>query len=135
MKIITKTLVLLTFLSLSLGTSTIGLAQPSDVIPHVEYPQEANPQGSKLSLVKNLPNPSGGWTVILGSVIQLILTITGALTFIAFTAGGVLMVTARGDENQITQAKTILFWSIVAIIIISVSYAVVVGLTQLRFFQ
>lgn len=43
-----------------------------------------------------------------------------------------MMVTARGNEDQITKGKDVIFWSILALIAIAVSYGIVVGITQLN---
>ncbi len=88
---------------------------------------------SKINLVQNLPK--GDWWVALASVIRLVLQITGSLAFASFTYGGVLMIIARGDEGTYKKGKDIIFFSIFALVIIAASYAVVVGVTQLKFFQ
>lgn len=85
---------------------------------------------SKLVLVSNLPSDS--WQVVLSGVIQLILGITGSLAFIAFTVGGIMMVTSQGNEERITKGKTIILYSVLALIIIATSYAIVLGITQLN---
>lgn len=118
---------------MSLCLVSIALAQADKLIPKVVYPGEANPDGSKITLVKQLPQ--GDWPVLLANVIKLILAITGSLAFASFTVGGIMMVTARGNDEQIAKGKKILFWSIAALAIIAASYGVVVGVTQLKFFQ
>jgi hypothetical protein len=91
------------------------------------------PAGGKLTLVGNLPRSD--WGVIMGQVIVLVLAVTGSLAFAAFTYGGVMMVTAQGNEEQIRKGKNILFYSILALAIIAASYGIVTGISQLKFFQ
>jgi len=97
-------------------------------------PTTDNPKApSKIALVYNLPK--GDWTQIMAQVINLVLGISGSLAFAAFTYGGVMMVTAQGNDEQIRKGKNILYWSLLALAIIAASYGIVVGITQLQFFQ
>lgn len=112
---------------ISIAISSIVWAQESELFKKVT----ANP-GSKLVLVTNLPNQP--WPKLIANVIQLTLTITGTLAFIAFTVGGIMMVTARGKEDNIKKGKDILIWSIIALAIIAISYGIVLGISQLNFF-
>jgi hypothetical protein len=88
---------------------------------------------SKLVLVQQLN--WGSWQSILASVIKLILAVTGSLALLSFTVGGVMMITAQGKDEQISKGKGILLWSVLALVIIAISYAIVLGITQLKFFQ
>lgn len=104
-----------------------------DLFRPFNYTNQSN-EGSKIGIVSNIAQrTSGDWTQILAGVIQFVLGITGSLAFISFTYGGVLMVTARGNEEQIKKGKDILTWSVIALAIIATSYAVVLGVSQLRF--
>jgi hypothetical protein len=88
---------------------------------------------SKTALLENLPK--GEWTDLMAKIINLVLGITGSLAFASFTYGGVMMVTAQGNDEKICKGKNIIFLSILALAIIAASYGIVVGITQLRFFQ
>ncbi len=130
-----KKLILISIIISALFAS-LAMAQ---LVPQIEYPQEANPQASKINLVKNLPfagdTGKAAWPVVLSQVIQLVLGVTGSLAIIAFTTGGVMMVAAQGSEEMISKGKDIIFWSVLALLIIAASYALVLGVTQLEFFQ
>lgn len=102
-------------------------------IPEI-YPTVVTTEGSaseKIELLTRLPG--GDWRVILSRVITTILQITGSLTLISFTVGGVTMITAQGNEEKISKGKAIMLWSVVALVIIATAYAIVLGVTQLQF--
>ena len=130
MKIHKKNLFLAGLLSLLIMSTTLA----QSLVPTVEYPtglSEGKP--TKIALVDQLPSSS--WQKIMADVIKIILGVTGSLALVAFTVGGVMMVTAQGNEEKISKGKGILYWSVLALVIIAASYAVVVGITQLEFFQ
>lgn len=85
----------------------------------------------KIDLVKKLPQ--GSIEKVLAAMIKLILGITGSLAFISFTWAGIMFITAQGDETHLTKAKKMLFWSILALAIIATSYAITLGVSQLKF--
>lgn len=92
-----------------------------------------NNASGKNSYVQKLPG--GDWQSILTAAIKFMLGISGTLAFISFTVAGVLFVTARGEEDQLTKAKHMLLWSIAALAIIAVSYAIVLGISQFKYFS
>lgn len=124
---------ILIMLILALSVAGTALAQNSRLAPGVYTFEEQNPKASKYSLYEVLP--AGDWREVLASVIQIILGITGSLALIAFTVGGVMLVTAQGNEERISKGKDILFWSILALAVIAASYGIVIGVSQLQFFQ
>jgi flagellar basal body-associated protein FliL len=97
------------------------------------FPKIEDAGTSKINLVANLPE--GDWYTVIGGVIKLLLAVTGSLAFASFTYGGILLITAQGDETKHKKGKSILYMSIMALVIIAVSYAIVLGITQLKFFQ
>jgi hypothetical protein len=117
---------------LALGQNTKPIS-PDELLHGFEYVDESHKdQPSKIDYVRNLPQ--GSWQQILAEVIKFILGITGTLALISFTVSGIMMVTARGEEEQITKAKMMVLWSVLALLIIAVSYAIVLGVSQLKFF-
>lgn len=88
-------------------------------------------EGTKIGAVKNLPK--GKFEDVLASIIKTVLGITGSLAFISFTYAGIMFITAHGDETQLSKAKKLIFWSIFALAIIATSYAITLGVSQLKF--
>jgi hypothetical protein len=132
--ITTIILSLLTAFATLMGMATPALAVTTqDLFRPFQYTSGA-PADSKINIISNISKQTeGDWPTILGAVIRFVLAITGALAFISFTYAGVMMVSARGNEEQIKKGKDILLWSIFALIIIATSYALVLGVSQLKF--
>lgn len=102
--------------------------------------QTLNPAGQvstaaskELQMVGNLPNPSS-WTSVIANIIKFMLQISGALAAMAFTYGGIMMVTSQGNDEKRKKGMNIILYSLLALIIMAVSYAIILGITQLRFF-
>lgn len=78
--------------------------------------------------------PSGDFLQdILPAVIKILLGLSASLTLIALTAGAVILVTAQGNEDQINKGKRILMWTVLALILISLSYGIIYGIAKLKF--
>ena len=108
-------------------------AQIKELLPNWSYENKKTNE-SKINLVSSIDkNTQGTWADILGNVIKFVLGITGALALVSFTYSGILMVTARGAEDQIKKGKEMIFMSILALAIIAISYAIVLGISQLKF--
>lgn len=79
------------------------------------------------------PLPSADPRVIIGSIISAILSIIGSVTLIMFFYGGILWVTAMGDDKKVQKGRHILVWTTLGLIIVAGSYvltnAVIQGLT------
>lgn len=117
-------------ISLIFSLSNVALATAQTLVPTVQTPNSSGT--TKIALVENLPRAE--WPVIIAGIVQIILGVVGSLTLIAFTVGGVMFVASQGNEEQISKAKKIIFWSIFALLIIAASYALVLGVSQLQFF-
>lgn len=76
----------------------------------------------------NLTNAS--WTQIVTSVIKTILFVAGALVMVGLLVVGAMFMTGSSNEENITKARKILIYLVIGIILISVSYAVVSGISQ-----
>jgi hypothetical protein len=90
------------------------------------------PDKSKIAAVNSLPDAT--WQQTLSSLVKTLLNISGALTLIALTVGGVFMITAHGSTDMLDKGKKIVMYSIAGLVVIAVSYAVVIGVSELQFF-
>lgn len=69
------------------------------------------------------------------AIITNIMYLSGFLIFIAIMYAGVLLVIARGNEEAITKAKSILTYSGVALAMISLGFAFIYGISRLNLEQ
>lgn len=91
----------------------------------------------KTKELQNLPAMKGSQgdiiSDIIPGVIKLSLAIAGACAFAMAIYGGVLMITARGNEESTKQGQEILIYAAVGIVIISSAMALVTGLVSFKF--
>ncbi|PIR96865.1 MAG: hypothetical protein COT91_04350 [Candidatus Doudnabacteria bacterium CG10_big_fil_rev_8_21_14_0_10_41_10] len=57
--------------------------------------------------------------------------VTALATAIMIVVSGIMMVTARGNEEQITKAKTFLKWAVVGLVLMVLAYAILSGINNL----
>lgn len=70
---------------------------------------------------------------IIPQAIKIILALAGTVSFGVFVYAGVMLVISQGNEEEITKFKNILIWSIVGLVFITTSYALVSGIMKLSF--
>ncbi len=70
-------------------------------------------------------------TEVVPGIITNIFYLTGLLIFISITIGGVYMVTGRGNEEANTKAKNIIIYSLVAMAVLSLGYAIIYGIATI----
>lgn len=70
---------------------------------------------------------------ILQSIVKWLLSLVGTIAVISLLYGGFLYITSQGEDNKVEQAKHIILYSIIGLIIIGLSAIivnVVISLTQ-----
>jgi len=74
----------------------------------------------------SLDNPLGDTKDIpslIGNVISAVLGIVGSLALVMFIYGGVIWMTAAGNEQSVTKGRNILMWAALGLVVIFSSYA------------
>ena len=80
--------------------------------------------------------PSGDLvTEIVPGIVVNLLYVVGFLVFISFCYGGVLLVIGRGNEDDISKAKNIMIFDVIALALIAGGYALVYGIATLNLDQ
>ncbi len=91
----------------------------------VDSPSGAEAVRSGLSNTQDIVKlPETPVLTILGSVIGVVLSFVGVLFLILMIYGGLLWMTARGNEQQITKAKDLIIAAIIGIVIVMSAYAI-----------
>ena len=78
-----------------------------------------------LALADELPNPlkTNDPRVFIGQIIKGILGLSGSIALLMFVYGGVVYLTAQGENERIQRAKNTLTWATVGLAVIFGSYA------------
>ena len=78
-----------------------------------------------LALAAELPNPleTKDPRVFIGQLIKGILGLSGSIALLMFVYGGVVYLTAQGENERIQRAKNTLTWATVGLVVIFGSYA------------
>lgn len=66
----------------------------------------------------------GDITFIVGTIINVALSLIGIIMVVLIIYGGFLWMTARGEEKQVTKAKDVLTAAIIGLIIVLAAYAI-----------
>jgi len=86
--------------------------------------QSENTQSENDSVTLQNPLGSVDPAIIMGTVIEGILGLTGVLALVAFIAGGVIMMTSGGNAEKVKKGKDILVWAVIGLFIIFTSYSI-----------
>ena len=76
----------------------------------------------------NNPLEAAGVTTpqqLIGKIISAVLGIVGSVALLMFIFGGLVWMTAGGNEKKVSQGRDILMWAAIGLIIIFISYAAV----------
>jgi hypothetical protein len=81
------------------------------------------------TLICSYPNPTEGVSVFV-SIINMILTFVVPLGLIFLVVGGMYMILAHGNDTMLTKGKKILQYTVIALVIIYISYVVVAEIAK-----
>jgi len=75
--------------------------------------------------------PQGSVESLIAGVINLILGIGGTLAMLSLIVAGVFYIVAQDNEDMVNSAKKIITYSLIGLVVISVSFAIFTGLSRL----
>lgn len=74
--------------------------------------------------------PTVGIQTQVGTIIRVVLSIVGTVFFVLMIYGGFRWMGARGNEEQIAQAKNTIIAAVIGVVIVLAAYAVTVFVTD-----
>lgn len=105
----------------------------TELVPRLgEGASEFSPIYEETGVVGKLPEVT--LESAFSSAIKTILTLTTALIITALVITGVYYLKSRGQEEDITKAKTILIYIIMGVAFMAAAYGVITGISQFKFF-
>ena len=84
-------------------------------------PSPSSPQPVQLTN----PLPTANIPTLLGTVINVVLGVTGSLALVMFIFGGLTWMTSAGNSERVSKGKNILIWATIGLVIIFSAYALV----------
>ena len=100
------------------GTDGSGSTTPVDVASGTSI----NFAGTMLDFTLNRGSGIGGFAAL---IVNLLLALIGALSFISFLIAGIQYILANGDSGKTDKAKKTIYYSITAILLVSFSYTII----------
>lgn len=67
---------------------------------------------------------------IIGRAIDWLLTVAAGLTILFLIIGGIYYLTAGGDDQQMTTAKTMITYAVIGLVFIIISYSIVITVNK-----
>jgi hypothetical protein len=97
------------------------------------FETEGTDEATTTDYIASLPDAEPG--LILGQITYYALVVANILAFLAFIVAGIFMIISQGNDEDLGKAKSILMYTIIAMVICATALAIVTGVTQLDFFN
>ena len=81
--------------------------------------------GSSSAVGMPMPLANISIPTLVGRVIQYVLGLTGVIALVMFIYGGIVWMTASGNQEKVSEAKKTVVWATIGLIMIFGSYALV----------
>ena len=69
----------------------------------------------------------------IGRIIRQMIMFAGVFAIIALTYGGILMMLSYGDESKVKQAKSIVTYALVGVVLAGAAYAIIEAVNAFKF--
>ncbi len=102
-----------------------GLILMTSAVTSVSAQRILDPGTDQIAAVSSATNGQGSLRELVKTIVNFFLTFLGLLAVIMIIYGGFLYVTAAGKEDKVETAKKIIMYSVIGILIIMLSFAIV----------
>lgn len=99
-----------------------------------KYTSDFTAQPTTTDYIASLPEDRSPGQIF-SQIIFYMLILANVFTFVGLIVSGIMMVTSQGNDEELTKAKRIFTYTIIALIICATSLALVTGITKLQFFS
>lgn len=102
--------------------SAINFLNPTNLLAQVSLPEDLRP-----NYIPNIAGESAEDKIfnLSGSLIITIMQLAGGVAILVLILNGFNYIIARGEEGEIEQAKTNIFWALGGLILIMISYVII----------
>ncbi len=102
--------------------SAINFLNPTNLLAQVSLPEDLRP-----NYIPNIAGTSAEDKIfnLSGSLIITIMQLAGGVAILVLIINGFNYIIARGEEGEIEQAKTNIFWALGGLILIMISYVII----------
>jgi hypothetical protein len=86
-----------------------------------------------LALDINISNPiaTSDFSILLTNFLKWLLSVAGSIALLMLITGGVFYVTSSGNDQKVETAKKMITWTLLGLILILASYAIIIAIDQL----
>lgn len=109
--------------------TTNQIFKPGQITPKVSNSEDQQAIKDNIQYVYNLPTD---FNTSATEVIKKILYLGAIICTIGFIAAGIFYIVSLDNEDNLNKAKNILIYILVGIAVISVSYAIVIGIAKIQ---
>lgn len=90
--------------------------------------EEANAQ---IGITIKNPITASDFAKIVENTLLWLLSVAGVITIFMLVVGGIMYMTAGGDEQKVATAKKVITWTIIGLGLILISYSIIAVLDQI----
>jgi len=112
---------------------TVNNPKIDDLLYKFETPDVKNP--TTTDYIASLPDGDGNIGQVLGQITYYALIVANALAFLSFLMSGIFLIVSQGNEEELSKAKSMLSYTILAMAICATALAFITGVTHLEFFN
>ena len=87
--------------------------------------------GAQINIEIKNPIKTSDFAKIVENFLLWILSVAGVLTLFMLVLGGIMYMTAGGDEQKVATAKKVVTWTIIGLALILASYSIIKVLDQI----